>query len=412
MPSTSAHNPASPASRNWLVLLGLLTAVAPLSIDMYLPSFPEVQRALGARAGSMELTLSAFFVGLTLGQLAYGPLSDRFGRKIPLLCGFALFVVASMGCATADSVLSLEVWRFIQGVGGCSGIIIPNAIVRDRTTGRDGARAFSMLILVMGVAPILAPMIGGMILSASTWRMIFWVLAAFGIACFVAVLFKLPETRPPANQPPLRLENILSGYADLLKNRVFMGFALSGSLVMAGMFAYIAGSPYVLINIYGVDPRQYGVYFGANAVGLVLASQINGRQLQKNPPTEMLRHALWIPPIAGIALTVLACTGVMSLSWFMVFTFLFMASIGWIMPNAMASALSTHGLSAGSAAALVGAVQYFLATVAGVLVGVFHTGTAIPLATVMGICGCAAWVAHRVLISSVPTLSHQDVVSQ
>ncbi|RTL47332.1 MAG: Bcr/CflA family multidrug efflux MFS transporter [Rhodocyclaceae bacterium] len=382
----------------WLVLLGTLTAVAPLSIDMYLPSFSQVEHALGSAGGRMEFTLASFFIGLMLGQLFYGPVSDRFGRKPPLYLGFALYTAASVGCALADSIPALTAWRFLQGLGGCAGIIIPSAMVRDRTTARESARAFSLLMLVMGLAPILAPLVGGGLLALWGWRAIFAILAGFGALCLIAVSFGLAESHDTTHEPPLRLGTVLRNYGQLFASRAFLGYTLGGGLSMAGMFAYIAGSPFVLIDLYGIPPQHYGWFFGANAFGLIASSQLNARLLQKFPATTLLRWALWVPPIVGLGLAVLAFSGMISLAWFVVGFFCFVSSIGWIIPNATAAALATHGQMAGTAAALSSAVQFLFATIAGALVGILHDGSGRPLAGIMALCGLGAWACHRLLV--------------
>jgi MFS transporter, DHA1 family, multidrug resistance protein len=384
----------------WLVLLGALTAVAPLSIDMYLPSFPTVENALAAPHGTMELTLAFYFVGLTLGQLAYGPLSDRLGRKPPLYFGFALYTFASIGCALASDMTMLWIFRFLQGMGGCAGIVIPTAIVRDRTTVGESARAFSMLMLVMGLAPILAPSIGGFVLIFFGWRAIFVILALFGVAALTAIIFLLSESHIIVREPRLSLRSVAANYVFLLGDRSFVGFALCRALAMAGMYAYIAGSPFVLIDLYGVQPEHYGWIFGGNAFGLIASSQLNARALIVFPPSAILRKALWAPPLAGLALAGLACANLISLPFFVIGFFIFVASLGWIMPNATASALATHGQMAGAAAALASAMQSFFATLAGALIGAFHNGTGQPLAIVMALCGCGAWIGHRTLVGS------------
>jgi len=394
--------------QGWLVLLGCLTAVAPISIDMYLPSFPQVAHDLVAPPGRMEFTLASFFIGLTIGQLFYGPLSDRFGRKPPLYFGFALYTAASLGCILAGSVDLLCLFRFLQGLGGCAGIIISNAIVRDRTSARETARAFSMLMLVMGLAPILAPLAGGLVLTLWGWRAIFVVLSLFGVICLASITFGLSESHDTKHEPPLRLRTILANYAHLLTDRSFIGFALSGGLTMAGMFAYIAGSPFVLMELYGVEPRHYGWFFGVNAFGLIASSQLNARTLKYFPATAILRRGLWVPPLAGLVLAGLSLGGLINLPWFVVGFFCFVSSIGWIAPNAMASALATHGQMAGTAAALAGALQFFFATLAGVLVGAFHNGTGQPLAVVMALCGCGAFACHRLLAHTAPPASSSD----
>ena len=392
------HTPDHPRFPGWLVLLGILTAVAPLSIDMYLPSFPQVEAALGGQPGSVEFTLATFFIGLTLGQLFYGPLSDRFGRKPPLYFGFALYTLASIGCAFANSIPLLTLWRFLQGMGGCAGIIIPSAIVRDRTSAREAAKAFSLLMLVMGLAPILAPLLGGGLLALWGWRAIFGVLTLFGALCLAGIAFGLKESHATAHEPPLRLKSVLANYGGLLKNRAFLGYALAGGLSMSGMFAYIAGSPFVLIDLFGSAPQHYGWFFGANAFGLIAASQVNGRLLRKLPATTLLRRALRVQPVVGIVLVGLAFSGQLSLPWIVVGFFCFVASLGWIIPNAMASALATHGQLAGTAAALASALQFFFATLAGALVGLLHDGSARPLAAVMATCGIGAWLCHALLV--------------
>jgi MFS transporter, DHA1 family, multidrug resistance protein len=384
----------------WIILLGILIAVAPLSIDMYLPSFPQVAHDLGASAGGMAFTLAAFFIGLTLGQLVYGPLSDRFGRKPPLYFGFVIYTLASIGCALADSVTLLYVGRFLQGMGGCAGMVIPSAIVRDRMGLRDSARVFSMLMLVMGLAPILAPLAGGWLLSLWGWRAIFGVLALFGGLCLLGISWGLKESHDTQQEPPLRLKRVGGNYLRLLGNRTFMGFVLSAGLARAGMFAYIAGSPFLLIQLYGIAPEHFGWFFGANALGLILASQVNARLLNRLPATTLLRRALWVPPLAGLGLALLAFTGLASLAGFTLGFFIYIGSIGWIGPNATACALATQGQIAGTAAALNGALGFLIATLAGAIVGLLHNGTGKPLALVMALCGCGAWLSHRLLVRS------------
>lgn len=382
----------------WLFLLGALIAIGPLSIDMYLPGFALIEHDLGAQAGAAEFTLASFFVGLALGQLAYGPLSDRFGRKKPLLAGFSLFLFASVGCALAGSIPALAAWRFLQALGGCAGMVIARAVVRDRCAAREAARAFSMLMLVMGLAPILAPTLGGLLVTALGWRAVFVGLAVFSLLCLAAVHFGLEETHDTRHAPPLRLGGVLRDYLDLLANRAFIGYTLSGGLAMSGMFAYIVGSPFVLMEIYGVSARHYGWIFGVNAFGLIVASQFNARHLKSRPPTLLLRHALWAPALAGAGLALLSLAGWLSLPLALGGFFMFVAALGYINPNSSAAALATHGQQAGTASAFMGALQFGLATLAGALVGLLHDGSARPLAGVMALCGIAAWLAHRKLV--------------
>jgi DHA1 family bicyclomycin/chloramphenicol resistance-like MFS transporter len=379
----------------WLILLGALTAIGPLSIDMYLPAFPAMERDMRAVAGSMEYTLSSFFIGMALGQLFYGPVSDRFGRRRPLLAGLALYVLASLGCAYAGNTALLAGLRFIEALGGCAGLVITRAVVRDRCGARDSARAFSMLILVMGLAPILAPLIGGVVASWLGWREIFLLLALYGTIGLLAVYHGLPETHDTRHEPPLHLAKVLGDYGHLLMSRGFIGYTLAGGLAFAGMFAYIAGSPFVLIQLYGIPAEHFGWVFGANALGFVVASQVNVRLLRFRSLSWLLHHAVWLPALAGAVLALASLQGWMALPLVMAGFFLYVASLGFIGPNATAAALATHGQQAGTASALMGALQFGIATLAGAMVGFWHDGTARPLMLVMAVCGAGAWLAHR-----------------
>jgi len=375
---------------------------------MYLPAFPALERGLGVPHGSAEFTLAAFFIGLALGQAVYGPLSDRFGRRKPLLAGLALYAFASVGCALAGSLPALVAWRFLQALGGCAGMVITRAVVRDRCGAREAARAFSMLLLVMGLAPILAPLLGSWVNAALGWRAIFVALVAFGLAGFLAVLTRLEESHDTRHEPPLRLGKVLRDYAGLLANRSFLGFVLVGGLSMAGLFAYIAGSPFVLMELYGIPAGQYGWVFGTNALGFVAASQVNAYLLKRHPPTELLRRALWLPALAAPLLALLALAEWLPQPLLLAGLFAYIASLGFLSPNSTAAALATHGQQAGTASALLGTVQFGLATVAGALVGAFHDGTARPLLLVMAACGVGAWLAYRLLIVPLEKRAHAE----
>ena len=382
----------------WLFLLGILTGLAPLSIDMYLPGFPAIEKSLLAQTGSAELTLASYFIGLAIGQLFYGPLSDRFGRKKPLMVGLMIYIIASLGCAYAGDITSLVIWRFLQALGGCAGIVITLAIVRDRCTANESARALSMLMLVMGLAPILAPLLGGWIVTWFNWRAMFLALGTIGLCCLLAVWLWLAESHDTRHEPPLQLGRILKNYGRLLVDRKFIGYTLSGGLARAGMFSYIAGSPFVLIDLYQIPPQHYGWIFGANAAGLIALSQVNAWHLKHTSVTTLLRHALWCPAIAGSVLLGLTLTSQINLPLLLLGIFCFVVSLGYISPNSSASALATHGQQAGTASALMGSLQFFFATAAGFLVNALHDGTVLPLAMMMAICGVGAWLSHRLLI--------------
>jgi MFS transporter, DHA1 family, multidrug resistance protein len=382
----------------WLLILGALTAIGPLSIDMYLPAFAAIEHGLAAPAGSVELTLAGFFIGMACGQLIWGPLSDRFGRKPPLYAGLILFALASLACAMTDDIGMFTFWRVLQALGGSAGMVIARAVVRDRCGARESARAFSSLILVMGLAPILAPIIGGWIVTALDWRAIFLVLLAFALACLAAIRFGLPESHGIAHEPPLNARRIADDYASLFRSRAFLGYTLSGGLAMAGMFAYIAGSPFVLISLGGIAPENFGWAFGINALGFIVASQLNAHGLKRIAPTRMLRRALWLPAAAGVTLLGLTLSGQTGLPLTLSCLFIYVASLGFIAPNSSAAALAGFGQRAGTASALMGALQFGLATCTGIGISLLHDGSAYPLAVLLALCGVGAWLLHRWLI--------------
>ncbi len=382
----------------WLLVCASLTALGPLSIDMYLPSFPSLAADLGTDIGQIQLTLGTFLVGLAVGQAFYGPISDRFGRKPPLYAGLALYTIAAVGCATAGGVTSLMAWRFLQGLGGCAGMVVSRAVVRDRLEAHESARAFSSLMLVMGLAPILAPILGGAILGVFGWRAIFWVLAVAGMLILLFVHRRMEETLDRGRAAPLRFGSVMRSYGELLRDREFLGYSMTAGFAQAGMFAYIAGSPFVLIELHGIDPSHYGFVFGANALGLIGMSQVNARLVRARPLDHVLRAALVGPCLAGLALAVAALAGWAVLPVLLMGFFVFLASLGCILPNASALALTHQGHRAGTASAMMGTLQFSLGTLAGAAVSLWHDGTALPLAVVMAASGTGAvlmrWVGR------------------
>ena len=379
------------------IILGALTAMGPLAIDVYLPALPTIARDLGASAAAVQVSLAAYFVGIAIGQLFYGPLSDRFGRKPALSFGLLLFIAASVGCALAWNVESLVGFRFLQALGGCAPLVIPRAVVRDLFDERESVRMLSMLILVMGVAPILGPLVGGQLLVNFGWRSVFWVLTAYGATwCVVAALF-LPESLAPRlrRQQPLRA--ILAIYGRLLRDRTYLGYVFTGGFIFAGLLAYISGSPFVLIEIFGVPPEQFGIFFGINAVGIIGASQINRWLAGRMDPRRIVRIVLPIAMAAGFGVLFSAYTGFGGLAGILVPLFCFIACHGFVMPNATALAMAPHGAFAGSASALLGTLQFVLGATAGALVGVFGNGTAVPFAAVIAGCGLGAFTMYRTL---------------
>ncbi|KTC23920.1 MULTISPECIES: multidrug effflux MFS transporter [Pseudomonas] len=372
-----------------ILILGALSAFGPLAIDFYLPGFPAMALAFATDEKHIQTTLAAYFLGLSLGQLAYGPVADRFGRRIPLLVGVTLFTLASLACAFAPSLDALIAARFVQALGGCAGMVLSRAIVSDKCDAVASAKVFSQLMLVMGLAPILAPMLGGVLVNLYGWQSIFLVLTLFSAGCTLAVALGLPESLP-SNQPRQPLSGALRQYGRLLKDRVFMGHALTGGIAIAGMFAYIAGSPFVFIKLYGVPAEHYGWLFGSNAAGFILVAQVNARLLAKRGPAFLLARTVWVYLAAGLVLLGISALHTQALWPLLVPLFVCIASLGCIIPNASACAMSGQGARAGSASALLGCVQFSVAAGAAALVGVLHDGSALPMALVISLCGAAA----------------------
>jgi len=383
-----------------VLILGALTAFAPLSIDMYLPSFPSLEKDLLASSSAVQFSLAAFFIGLALGQAFYGPLADRFGRKRPLYAGITLYVLASAGCALAPNIEMLIALRFVQAVGGCAGIVIARAMVRDLFDHQASAKVFSMLVLVLGVAPILAPVAGGYMLKFSSWRAIFAFLTVFGIGCLIASIFALKETLPESarNNHSNPLRNALHVYGQLLADRRFNGYALAGGVAQAGLFAYISNSPFVFIKLYGVSEQAYGLLFGVNALGLIAASQVNHRLLARWKPDEILSRVVVLIAGFGLLMLVMAMTGWGGMWGIWPPLFAFVTSLGFSFPNMIAGAMAHQANRAGSASALMGTLQFGAATLAGSLVGVFHNHSAVPMAAVIAFCGLSALVLYRLMV--------------
>ena len=375
-------------------------AFAPMSIDMYLPSLPTIAAEFGGDPAAAQFTLASFFIGLALGQIAHGPLADRYGRKPPLYAGLTLYIVASAGCALAPDITSLTIWRFIQAVGGCAGIVIARAVVRDRFDAHTSARIFSLLMLVMGLAPILAPLAGGWILVLFGWRAIFWALALFGLICLLVSWRYLPETRPADTVFSSGIVAALRTYGELLRDRRFIGYTLSGGFALAGLFAYITGSPHVFIELYGVPAWAYGWLFGLNALGLIASSQINRRLLLRHSTDAILRCANRTTAVLGLALLAVAASGWGGLPMLLIPLFGYLASLGFTAPNAMAEALAHQGARAGSASALIGALQFGIATLSSALVGLLGGDSALSMSAVIAGCGLLAYAAHRLLIGN------------
>jgi DHA1 family bicyclomycin/chloramphenicol resistance-like MFS transporter len=377
------------------IILGALTAMGPLAIDMYLPSFPTIAREFGSTTAAVEATAAAYFTGMAVGQSLYGPISDRLGRKLPLYAGLVLFVAASIGCAFAPSVPALLTLRFVQALGGCAQIVIARAMVRDLFDERDSMRVLSLLILVMGVAPILAPLLGGQLLVTFGWRSVFWVLAGYALACMAAVSALVPETLAAPHRRRDSLMAVGRIYGRLLRDRSFMAQALSGSLTIAGMFAYIAGSATIFIQLFRVPADRFGLFFGTNAIGLIAASQINGRLAARMPAHTILAKVFPVTAVAALVLLADALTGFGGFAGILVPLFVCVASVGFVVPNTTVLAMAPHGQVAGSASALLGTLQFAVGAVAAFAVSTLNNGTAVPLGAVIACCAVGAFLTSK-----------------
>jgi DHA1 family bicyclomycin/chloramphenicol resistance-like MFS transporter len=363
---------------------------------MYLPGLPSLGRSLAAPAWAVQLTLTACLAGLALGQVLAGPLSDRFGRRRPLIAGVALYALASLLCAAAPSVAVLVVLRFAQGAAGAAGIVIARAIVRDMHSGAAAARFFSLLMLVNGLAPILAPVIGGQVLRVTTWRGVFVILAAIGVLLAAAAAAGLRETLPPEARHAGGVGDTVRTFGRLLTDRTFLGYALACGLAFGAMFAYISGSPFVIQDIYGASPQLFSVMFATNALGLVLSSQVNRVLLRAIQPRTILRTALRVQALAGLTLLVVVAAG--GGAWGIVpLLFVVVASLGLVFPNATALALADHPRVAGSASGLLGVLQFIVGAATAPLVGVAGTGTALPMALTIAVLGVGGALSATVL---------------
>jgi DHA1 family bicyclomycin/chloramphenicol resistance-like MFS transporter len=396
--SETAEATTTPADRLRLALiLGALTAIGPLSIDMYLPALPRLTHDLSAGASLVQLTLTACLVGLAVGQVVAGPISDMWGRRRPLLIGVALYAIASLLCAVAPAVPILIGLRLVQGAAGAAGIVIARAIVRDLYDGPAAARFFSLLMLVNGVAPVAAPVIGGQLLRVTSWRGVFVLIALIGVLMVAAAYAGLRETLPPGERRTGGLRSTLRTFAGLCADRVFLGYALAGGLAFAAMFAYISGSPFVIQDIYGLSPQAYSLIFAVNALGIVAAGQVSGRLAGRVPLRALLAAGLGMSLAGGVLLAVAVGAG-LGLPGVLPALFLVVAAIGLIMPNATALALTGRPpATAGSASALLGLAQFVIGGAAAPLVGVAGSHTAVPMGVVIAALTAAASLAYLTL---------------
>ena len=369
-----------------ILILGLLSAIGPFSIDMYLPGFPAIAKDLHTSVDMVAYTLASFFVGVCIGQLISGPLLDRFGRKRPLYIGMGLYILASAGCAFSTSVEMLIAFRLLQALGGCVTMVAPRAIIRDVFPVHENAKIFSLMILILGVSPIIAPTLGSYLIAGSGWHSVFLVLGAISLAVLLAVIFLLPESKQPDPSFSLKAGSILASFKIVLKERQFYMYTLSGAIASAGLFAYLAGSPFVLLQFYGVTETQYGMIFALIASGLIGCSQLNNLFLKKYTSVEIVKFTLVLQTVFGLLLFAGTAFNFIGLYGTVALIFLFLSCQGFNFPNSSALSMAPFSKEAGSASALMGAIQMGFGALAAAAVGMMNAGTAIPMTGVMALC--------------------------
>lgn len=369
-----------------IIILGLLSAIGAFSIDTYISGFPSIANDFHVSIETVSYSISSFFLGICIGQMICGPLLDRFGRRKPLLIGLFLYTLASVGCALSNSIEMLIVVRFFQALGGCVGIVAPRAIVRDVFPLKDIAKIFSLLVLVLGVSPIIAPTIGSYLIIAFGWHSVFWLQVIIGIALLITVFFFLPESRPGDVSMSLHPKVVSTKFFRIFIDAQFITYALCGAVVSAGLYAYLAGSSAVFMKIYGVSEQQYGYIFGMTAAGLIGSSQLNTLALRKKSSSSIIQTVLPIQAVFGIILLGLSIFGWHTFYSMLLLVLGFISCQGFIHPNTSALSLAPFSKDAGSASALMGAIQMSFGALATALIGWLGNGTSLPLTAIMACC--------------------------
>ncbi|MFT6332402.1 MAG: DHA1 family bicyclomycin/chloramphenicol resistance-like MFS transporter [Lentimonas sp.] len=371
-----------------IITLGSLVAIGPLAIDMYLPAFSKIAQFFDAPDSKVQLTLSSYFIGIAVAQIFYGPAIDRFGKKPPLIFGLILFVIASYLCIIASSINEMILWRFFQAAGACSCFVVMRAIVRDLFSTKESAQVLSYLLLVMGIAPILAPIFGAIILDYFDWQAIFWFLALFGLLLILVTVFYLPESR--GGNKNEKISQSFKKYQEIISDKNFLFYSLAGGFSACGMFVYITGAPYVLIEVFNLTPKAFSWVFSINALGYVAVAQINARFLKFFELHQVLNNAFKISLTAAIAL-IICGVYFANLITISIALFVYIALIGAITPSSTALALSNQKKHSGSASALFGSIQFTICAFGALLISKFHNGTALPMMLAMASCGITAF---------------------
>ena len=392
-----------------ILILGSLTALGPFSIDMYLPGFPAIAKDLNTTAAKVSLSLSGYFIGISLGQLLYGPLLDRFGRKKPLFIGLVVYIAASAGCALATTIESLIVLRIIQAIGSCAAAVASVAMVRDLFPVKDNAKVFSLLLLVVGVSPMIAPTVGGYVTSAFGWQTVFVILTGMGVAILTATILWLPDSYKPDKTLSLKPKPILLNFWAVLREPQFYTYALTGAIAFAGLFAYVSGSPLVFMEVFHTGEKVYGWIFAFLSVGFIGSSQLNTLFLRRFKSEQIVGFALICQVIVGLLFLAAALNGLLTLPITLVFLFLFLCCIGFTNPNAAALSLAPFSKNAGSASAMMGALQMGMGTLISVAISMFEVPSAIPMVAAMAF---SASLALVVLLIGRRTITEQIEVQQ
>jgi MFS transporter, DHA1 family, multidrug resistance protein len=375
-----------------ILILGLLSALGPFSIDMYLPGFPEIASRLSTSVDMVSYSLSSFFLGICIGQMVCGPLLDRYGRKRILYIGLILYIISSVGCALSPTIQILIIFRFLQALGGCVGMVAPRAIIRDVFPLNESARIFSLMILILGVSPIIAPTVGSYVIGEFGWHSVFVLLACIAFVIFLAVLFFLPETRQPDPEFSLRPSAIIGSMKTVIKERQFYMYAFTGAISSAGLFAYLAGSPFVLLTLFGVSQHEYGLIFAFIASGLIVSSQLNNFLLRRYNSVQIVRVSLIIQTILGFLLFTGSAFQWLDLTSTVVLIFLFLSCQGFSFPNSSALSMAPFTREAGSASALMGALQMGLGALSIAIVGYLEARSALPMTGTMAACALLALI--------------------
>ncbi|MFC4256229.1 Bcr/CflA family efflux MFS transporter [Altererythrobacter xixiisoli] len=390
--TTRTPSSSAPPAIGFLVLACALTTFPPVTGDIYLPALPQLAQDLGGSTAQAQHTLAGYFLGLGLGQLFYGPLADRLGRRPVMLAGAALYLVATLCCLLAQSMDQMIALRFVQALGACAGMVISSAMVRDRLDHQEAARAFSMLLTARSLGPLIAPIAGGLIATFFGWRGVFGALAIFGGSLLLAVVLAMPETRPEAVAQRAREESVLRAYAAVFGNGRIVGYVITNGLNFAAQFAWITAAPFLIIEAYGISELWFGWIFAAMALALMFSAQINRRALGRHAPDRLMLGGALMALAAALALLAAALTGWGGLPGILVPLFFVIASIGFVSTNAMAGALAVDASRTGSVSAVVGTSQFGFAALVAWATGLVGARPEVALAVAILACALGALV--------------------